>query len=372
MKIGIITLHNSFSFGACLQAYATYMAVRQLGHEAVMIDYRNSYEQSQNHVLPTKKDISLKKRIVTVAENILLLKLHNQNRSFRGFHNIYEKTDYYSSAEEIQTQSFDCLISGSDQLWNPDIFGGIDTAFFLDFGSENCRRISYAASAGSHVFTDGEISLIYPLLKKYYAISVREEKLKKQIDSIIGINAKTVLDPTFLLPVSHWRQFMGEPLYREHYILLYMIGVPYSEYKTKYAPVVRFYSEKLNLPVFGVSQMSFVKTLGVDRALCGLTPQQLIRAINDADLVITSSFHGVAFSVQLNRRFAALKTENPDRVNCLLESVGLENRIIDGLDEKKCISLLNEIDYSEVNQKLGLLKEDSLSWLRRQLDYEQH
>ena len=40
MKIGIMTFHWAVNYGAVLQAYALQTYLRNLGHEAYMIDYK--------------------------------------------------------------------------------------------------------------------------------------------------------------------------------------------------------------------------------------------------------------------------------------------------------------------------------------------
>lgn len=361
MKTGIITLHHSYSFGACLQAYATYSAVRRMGHDVYMIDYVNRFEQDQNRLVSGKFGKSPVKCLKNTLENILLFRSLNLKRSFSAFHNIYPKTDRYDD--------LDCLISGSDQLWNPDIFDGTDKMYYLDFGKEDCRRISYAASAGSHIFSEKEADIIRPLLMRYDAVSVRESSLGRQIRDITGKTAKLVLDPTFLLSGEEWIS-LSESRAEKNYILLYMIGVPYKKYKEIYAPVVRRFKEKTGLPVYAVNSMSFFKYQYSDKNLNGLTPFELLGAINNAELIITSSFHGVALSINLNKNFVALKTDNPERTACLLDTAGLTDRLIDGRGEDNCGRLTEKIDYNAVKAVISEKRADSLNWLRENIGLE--
>ncbi len=373
MRTGIITLHRSYSYGACLQAYATYLTIKKLGHDPVMIDYSNEYEQCQNQIISKRPNFSILKNLEYTLENILLLKRYNMKKAFNDFHNIYVKTDRFTSLLDLQQnidkENLDCIISGSDQLWNPDIFNGLDTAYLLDFGSDGLKRIAYAASAGSHIYTEEEINIIKPLLKRYNAISVRETKLKEQLNCCLDIDIELVLDPTFLLSPQEWLDFAnGVNRYdKQKYILLYMIGVPFAEYKILYAPIVRYYAQMLNTPVYAINPMSFVKLVGANRNITDASPKELINLINGAELIITSSFHGVAFSVSLNKPFIALKTSNFERINNLLSILNLNSRSIDSYDETKCRELLDIINYDFPNQQLKLFRETSREWLKYQL-----
>ena len=47
MKIGIMTIHTTFNYGAVLQAYATEELLNGLGYDAELVDYTNNHIQEQ-------------------------------------------------------------------------------------------------------------------------------------------------------------------------------------------------------------------------------------------------------------------------------------------------------------------------------------
>ena len=51
MKVGILTFPNSPSYGASLQMKALYTALNELGCDAEIINYRNTYMSNKKHVL---------------------------------------------------------------------------------------------------------------------------------------------------------------------------------------------------------------------------------------------------------------------------------------------------------------------------------
>jgi len=368
MKIGIVTLSQSFSYGACLQAYATYKAIENMGFDVEFINYMNEYEQNQNHLISKTKDFGVKKNVIRTVENIFLRRYANRIQAFNDFHNNLPKTQPFTDSESLTDLHYDILVSGSDQLWNPDIFGGLDEVFFLNFGKAK-KRISYAASAGSHVFSDGEKERITKLLEGYTAISTRENELKIQVEEMTSTTVSQVLDPTFLIAGNEWLQLVKDlkPVADERYILVYMIGVPYRYYREHYAKIVRFYAEKLDAKVYAVSPDSFIPLYGCDKNLNDITPFELIQAINNAELIITSSFHGVSFSVTLNKKFIALKNSNPLRVRNLLQLCDLEDRVIDSLEYEKCEKLLDDVDYQKANEALTKMREFSYNWLKEKI-----
>ena len=373
MKIGLVTLHNSYSYGACLQAYATYLVLSQMGYDVEFVNYTNSFEQSQNRIISTNPLLGIKGNIVKTLENIFLRQYYNRKASFDHFHRTLKKSLYFSKIEDMQDLKYDILLSGSDQLWNPDIFNKLDEVFFLNFGVAN-KRLSYAASAGSYVFSDQERERLSCLLSRYDYISTREERLNQLVTKLTGReDIKNVIDPTLLVTKERWREvasLVPSAVPDRDFILLYMIGVPYKEYKRTYLPIVEYYKRRLGLRVYAITSFSFIKVAGTDKSLNILSPEQFIKVIGDASLIITSSFHGVAFSIIQNKLFVALSTANPVRINNLLKILNIDGRVLDSFNSDTCEALLTPPNYDSVNSILYELRSDSLGWLNNSIEYD--
>ena len=160
-KIGIMTPNASFlnNYGAALQAYALSAQLKEWGYEVQIINYRYdtgtqtvaAENEASKSVLDRLKylgsgDVSLLQKV--------LYRLYRQKRTdmkgyFRTFCKEYLPINMNESYDIVELQSkeigFDCLITGSDQVWNPLIHcGRNDPGYFLDFGSVDIRRIAYA------------------------------------------------------------------------------------------------------------------------------------------------------------------------------------------------------------------------------------
>ena len=81
-----------------------------------------------------------------------------------------------------------------------------------------------------------------------------------------------------------------------------------------------------------------------------------------ADTVITDSFHACAFSIIFNKPFVVLGNKNRgmSRFTSLLKLFGLEDRLVESMDE---IEKLGEIDWTQVNAKRQALKKKCLQML---------
>lgn len=91
-------------------------------------------------------------------------------------------------------------------------------------------------------------------------------------------------------------------------------------------------------------------------------------------MVITDSFHGSVFSIIYHKKFWALKRHKDNekanmnsRLYSLFDNLGLEERLLD--DDRKLTKeeLLSEIDYNTVDEKLEILRKDSMDFLENAL-----
>ena len=154
MKIKTITCHDVYNVGASLQAYALVEYLRNLGHQAEIIDYKPPY--LQHYQLTGVANPRYDKPVL--REIYQLLKLPGRiaarkSRRKKNFDIFTEKylprtSKTYSSIEELKadTPEADIYIAGSDQIWNPLFQNGKDPSFFLQFAPNSSKRISYAAS----------------------------------------------------------------------------------------------------------------------------------------------------------------------------------------------------------------------------------
>ena len=100
----------------------------------------------------------------------------------------------------------------------------------------------------------------------------------------------------------------------------------------------------------------------------GCGPKEFLSLFINADFICTDSFHGTAFSINLNKPFFAYmeKTSYLSRIRNLLELLDIEDRLIYPdtiLDEN-----IKQIDYSLVNEKLEKERIRSLDFLQTALE----
>lgn len=95
--------------------------------------------------------------------------------------------------------------------------------------------------------------------------------------------------------------------------------------------------------------------------------EQWLRSFDDAEFVLTDSFHGCVFSIIFRKQFLAIgnKERGLSRFLSLLTLFSLRNRLILSPDEYK--SNLSSIDYDKVQDRLLSFQNKSFSFLKTNL-----
>ena len=174
MKTGLLTFYHIHHYGAALQAAALVRAVESLGAECETIDY---YVNQDNALL---RPVSGASSLVANAHTALHWKaLDRRYRRFEDFGKAYFHLTprRYETPEALRQSppSYDALICGSDQIWNPLIFPDrrFDPVFFGAFFAG--RKIAYAPSFGLSRLPEGMAGELRELLTGFSHLSVREE-----------------------------------------------------------------------------------------------------------------------------------------------------------------------------------------------------
>lgn len=362
-KIAIVTFQKSYNYGALLQAFATQKVVEKMGFDSELIDYANPDEKKENVLISYKKDIGFKNNIKNIVRNVFLFSYFIRKHNFEPFFKKMKmsKPLKYDDDLDVFFNHYDSVIAGSDQIWNPVITGGkLEKVFLLDFKANN--KLSYASSCGSYKYKS-EKEYIKKCLSDFSVINVREPFLQVQLQNMGIKNVNVVLDPTLLLNRKDWESICFDNFYtdklKDKYILVYLLQ-PYNNYC---ADVLKLLKEKFGYKIVNVG-FSLYKKKNIDINLLGVTPERFISLVANAEIVVTDSFHGTAFSVNFNKNFySILNPKNPKRVENFLDMLDLTKRIVKSVDN---IELIEEvIDYSKANNILSTKRGESLEFLRK-------
>lgn len=375
MRIAVITFFQSHdNYGQLLQCYALQQVLRGLGHRPYLIRYGFHYDFF--HWMK-KKNLLTKSGRSETRHQLKLLIHPVKDAHDRGFDEFRKKhlvksIRCYNSLAELQRNppKAECYIAGSDQVWAQLLSDDDNRVFFLDFGHETVKRVSYAPSFAVKDYPDDLKGKLAEQLSRFDSISVRECS-GVRICQELGFKATLVLDPTLLLVANHYKKLVEKPK-SAHYCFVYHVNVLSSEelYWNRFSE----YNNKKGLlsvasfanPKYG-ENMEFLE----DAQYVYPTIESWLGLIEGAEYVLTSSFHGVVFSLLFHKPFVVcLRKESQfagnDRVVTLLEGVGLTDRIM-RLDAKAEEMVSNPIDWERVDTFLNQCRNESMAFLTNSL-----
>lgn len=369
-KIGILTFVNTVNYGAVLQATALQYFLLK----------KNFNVENFNYCIPHD---GLNQRPLY---NLLLTKSWNIVKLFLGYKLRLQNTHKFISknlnlTENISTKEgifkyadhYDCIIVGSDQVWNPKIIGE-DTNYLLDFVSNNKLKISYAASFGVNSLPLDYSKIVKEKLKFFSSISVRENQAKNILKNL-GINSEVVLDPTLLLSKDDWSKFYSKKrLISEKYILCYFMPGN-KEIEKKITEISDNLSKNIGIKVVNIGKKEYSKLNFKRNNRVTDGPEEFLNLIYNCEYLLTNSFHGLAFGLNFNKNVYPFVEKE------FSHSLSLSSRLISLLDLMNCqYRLVNpnmsfedflkirEIDFEEINKRLINNRIKSVNFLEKSLN----
>ena len=347
-KVLIITVQKAPNFGACLQAYALWKYISDKGFDCKIIDLLrpyhkdfiytkgfdplNKYERGWllnlkiEYIRPLK--YYLKKLLcLSKSEDINTFK----KRSFgkkeiqlcEDFNNNISYTRVYRSIGDLYKNppQADLYITGSDQLWNPTQPYSL-APYFLTFVNNGGRKYSYATSIGVSELSNHTKKLFSRWLTDYEMISVRETEAVNIIKGLTNNSIVRCCDPTFLFSGDYWMRMASKRIVKEKYIFVFSLD--YDQRLLEYASHVQ---NKNKYKI--ISYQTRYKKADIDKfnleMIDNVGPLEWLSLINNAELVLTNSFHGSVFSILMHTPFrVAISNNRGSRILSLLKDVGLE------------------------------------------------
>lgn len=366
-KIGIITMHRINNYGSVLQAFALQYIIEKMGFDVRLIDYNypNIFQYTRGVALP-KNDWKAK-----VIKGMSWLHPYNRyDYKFQDFRNRYFKlSPYYKDFDAIHQKaiSYDLYITGSDQVWNPKFTKG-DTTFLLDFAEKNANKISYASSFSCTQLGKEYEAAYSELLAQYQAISVREWGGVELVKRLTGQQAVITVDPTLLLDDNAWKTVVSKRCrYSKNYILLYVLSYSFNPIPYIY-DLALYLSKELDLRIVVLGKHPYLSKYKNIESVLDAGPLEFLQLIENAVCVVTSSFHGTAFSVNYKKPvYAVVNNKNDDdRISSFLSDVSLDKSIIPVGTPLETIPLDMNLEFSWniLNQK----RKYSLSYLENAIN----
>lgn len=355
-KVGIVTFTNAINYGAVFQTYALQEFLKKREHNVDVINYKCKFiEQCYSPFY-----ISNKKILNALIRGIAFGKtMNSKKKKFDKFcKNYLSLTDEITSAESMKciSNNYEYFISGSDQVWSP-ISANFDDFYFLPFAKKE-QAFSYAASIGVDKIDDSFISEYKTRLNKFPFYSVREESAKKILEKIFPKKEVFVhCDPTLLLKKNDWIKIADSTTKKEKYLLVFNVEKEIND--LEFAKKV---AAKKGLKIYYINDRTIIKDKGI-KYIEAPTPNEFLGYFNNADYIVTNSFHGTVFSIIFNKEFA-VEIDNKKAKNIrsegLLDYLNLSERIIKSNDYIN----FKPIDWSKVEEKISLKRQEAEQYFK--------
>jgi hypothetical protein len=369
-RIAILTLPPISNYGGILQNFALQQALKKLGSDPITID-RRSYN-------PLKESL---RRLKNLTFNRLKGRRYLAlNKTIKDF--IYKepsifKSKYINITEPVLSAKalkrkaddlniYSCIV-GSDQIWrppyNPNIYD-----YYLDFIKSNSdiKKIAYAASFGvdEWEYTNTQTRKCQKLAQLFDKISVRECSGKRLCNEFLKVEATCVVDPTMLLAKEDYLNLIDfSKVPKREGLYTYFL----DDNKAKRS-LVKQVGATLQLKEFKNQPNAFQGDLSKDvEDFIVPSIEGWVKGFDQADFIITDSFHGTVFSIIFNKPFLAVinKQKGASRFLSLLEMLGLQNRLVDEDCDIERKMLKEDIDYQKINSKINAFRGDGLDFLKQ-------
>lgn len=312
MKIGIMTVFDAVNYGSYLQAFCLQEYLKKAGHDVVMIKKSSKlYEKWRFTSLVTYRPQKIFFKYRLAIEYI---------KSWKMF------------KIEKHPHDIDLLIIGSDEMWelNNITFNPIPEYFGLRIDAK--RKVTYAVSSNS---TKKEDILEYPFivngLEQLERIAVRDQSTFEAYKTYLKKDPEFTVDPTLLVNLSNF----AVQTTKSNYILCYTYT--FKDYMIK---AVKELSKKTNKKIIVVGQ----KFDWADECIPA-SPFEFIGLINNADFIVTDTFHGTTLSIALKKNFASFAYK--PKVYRAIEQFELLDRYVDETSDlyQKYIT---KIEYEDI------------------------
>ena len=355
MRIGILTFHRAHNYGAVLQCYALQKVLATMGHDAVVIDYRQPYVESQYasfnwqyflDQLVNFRLLTMLRYFAKVRKNVIRAAV------FRRFRNRHLSVS--SKCGSGQIPLYDCYVIGSDQVWSLHCTKYADDVYWGQFARPaKSKIIGYAISSTIESLLQIGGEKVKKHLHDFSAVSFREEAIRNQVASMAGVKGEMALDPTLLFTADCWHGLT------ENVPVQPSVVVYHAQFRYASQNVRREVDEKAR-------QLARSLDCGViDLSNCITSPEYFVAAFKQARYVITNSFHGVALALTFNKPMYAILCHDSldERYKRLLAAVGGDAMLVD----TDFVPVAKPVDYEPINVALAKLRSHSIDFLQHNI-----
>ena len=376
MKVAIVTLPLHTNYGGLLQAYALKSCLEGLGLETTVLDLEDKMPAPKLYKAPF---VYARRALGRLTKGLAAPEVFRERRfkaelpvvsaNTKGFVDKYIAPRMLRSYGQVSRSDYDAFVVGSDQVWRPRYFPGVEDAFLRFAKGWDVKRIAYAASFGTDEleYENPMLDNCVKLLGEFDAVSVREESgVTMCSEWFERDDVKHVLDPVMLLDADRYRALASGV--SEHPAKGKLVTYILDNDAHKQS-IVDFIADAGALGVHDISVSPYDRNLPLeDRVVPSL--EQWLAGFADAEFVVTDSFHGCVLAILLHKRFVVVGNSSRGlaRMQSLVDMFGLDQRLVQGIDpEDDGEFFLSEPDWAKVDDELSKKRVECMEFLENNL-----
>jgi len=361
VKVGILNIWQVNNYGAFLLAFALEKAISRMGYDAKTVAWLPD-EIRRPWKLSMIRKIGFKHYILRLGFFMLYYPL--RRKAFKNIRRKLNRTEKRYNDRSVCriANEFDKIVIGGDQLWStkPTMY---NINYFLPWVELREKKVCYAASIAQPDIREEIRDEFINNVREFGYVTSREEWTRELIERYCGVEAPRVCDSIFLLGADEWRLLQSPDLKQRGrpFIFVYQIEITRSMIEL---------AEKLAADTgFDVVYCPFPLKKSIKcRRKPYISPERWLWYVNNAEYVVTDSFHGLAFSICLNTPFfsqiANYNAPTSSRITGILEVFSLQDRFVSDINEYS----RGAIDWVRVNEIIENERRESMEHLKRMLE----
>ena len=229
------------------------------------------------------------------------------------------------------------------------------------------RKIAYAPSFGVMEIPHRCQQRLRKAIAPFRYVSVREKRGAEIVRELTGKQVMVAVDPTLLVSMAHW-QTLAKPIGSEQkYLFCYFLSenARYLETAEKIAR-----EKHLTIRMLPMVAADFKKP-GTVKEPVG--PCEWLGLVENADYVLTDSFHCTLFSIRFHKQFNVLqrfkegdKRGQNSRIHTLLQTANMQNRLVVP-GEDATTEIISDGCFQTADARMAAQAADSRQWLEQAL-----
>ena len=345
--IGVLTFHRCINNGSYWQARCLLDVLRSRGHDAELLAHTS---RRVNHA---EWRCALRPTLPTVAPASDRPRYRAKVREFARLIDDLPQSAPFDLDDPGPLAAYDAVVVGSDEVWNLNHpwYGG--APLFYGDGLHPRRLVSYAASFGNYDAAAGLDERWADRLRRFDAISVRDDNSRDLVVDAIGIEPELVVDPCLLAPPALEGCWTGPD---EPFLAVY--GHNFSPW---FVAEVQRIARRRGLTIVSVSY----RNDWADVQWLEAGPHEFAHAVARAAAMATNFFHGCVFALLHHTPFVCEASPyRRNKVQWLMSAIGGEHHLLtEASPAERYSDLLVEPVDPALDRALAAHRASSLAYL---------